>query len=181
MDNFRQVFDGLLFLQYRSGNKKALNELAKRYHDKMLAKAYWYSKDEDVSFDIVQETWKKVLTRSHQLKDPNKFGAWVLQIVARKSIDYLKKNRREREEIKKVQLTNSSQQSAETDPRLPKLGDAIFKLPEEQQMVLRLFYREAYSIKEISSMLEISPGTVKSRLYHAREKLRTLLKQENNG
>ena len=56
------------------------------------------------------------------------------------------------------------------------MNAAISELSENQQMVLRLFYKEDYSLNEMSDILEISVGTVKSRLFHAREELKTILK-----
>ena len=53
--------------------------------------------------------------------------------------------------------------------------NAIKKIPENQQIILRLFYVEEYSILEISNILYISKGTVKSRLFYAREKLKSHL------
>ena len=56
---------------------------------------------------------------------------------------------------------------------------AIQSLSINQQMVIRLFYVEEYSLKDISDTLKISVGTVKSRLFHAREKLKLILKNRN--
>jgi RNA polymerase sigma-70 factor (ECF subfamily) len=56
---------------------------------------------------------------------------------------------------------------------------AIKKLPEHQQVVIKLFYVEDYSLKQISDILKISIGTAKSRLFHAREKLKETLKYRN--
>ncbi len=55
---------------------------------------------------------------------------------------------------------------------------AIQTLPDEQKAVIKLFYLESYSIKQISELLKISAGTTKSRLFHAREKLKQTLKQK---
>jgi RNA polymerase sigma-70 factor (ECF subfamily) len=63
---------------------------------------------------------------------------------------------------------------------LAKVYTAIKDLPQDQQVVLRLFYLEEYSLKEISEIVNKSAGTVKSRLYHAREKLKTILKNRNH-
>ena len=57
---------------------------------------------------------------------------------------------------------------------------AIRKLPKEKQDIIRLFYAEEYSITEISSFLKIPIGTVKSRLFQAREKLKSILKKVNH-
>ncbi|MGB5782052.1 MAG: sigma-70 family RNA polymerase sigma factor, partial [Eudoraea sp.] len=63
---------------------------------------------------------------------------------------------------------------------LVKIYTAIKGLPRDQQVVLRLFYLEEYSLREISEILNKSEGTVKSRLYHAREKLKIILKNRNH-
>ena len=52
-------------------------------------------------------------------------------------------------------------------------------LPEGQQIVLKLFYTEEYSLIEICEILGLSLGTVKSRLFYAREKLKTIIKNRN--
>jgi RNA polymerase sigma factor (sigma-70 family) len=59
------------------------------------------------------------------------------------------------------------------------LSKAIKTLPTKQQMVIKLFYVEEYSLKQISDLLNISLGTTKSRLFHAREKLKLILKEKN--
>ena len=53
------------------------------------------------------------------------------------------------------------------------------KLPKEKQDVIKLFYVETYLLKEISAILNIAEGTVKSRLFKVREKLKTILKNNN--
>lgn len=60
-----------------------------------------------------------------------------------------------------------------------KIIQGIRLLPIEQQEVIKLFYTEEYSLKEIAEILRIKHGTVKSRLFHAREKLKTILKTHN--
>ena len=55
---------------------------------------------------------------------------------------------------------------------------AIKSLPENHQMVLNLFYVEDYSLTQIGDILDISIGTAKSRLFHAREKLKRLIKNQ---
>ncbi|WP_298488619.1 sigma factor [uncultured Maribacter sp.] len=87
-----KVFDGLLVLQYKSGDKKALGLLVKRYHAKFCKHAYWYTKDIDASKDIAQDSWRAIINSVYKLKDENSFGSWSLTIVTRKSLDYLKQN-----------------------------------------------------------------------------------------
>ncbi len=182
MENPEKTFDGLLVLEYKRGNKKALNILVKRHHIKMYRHAFWTTKDPESSKDIVQESWKTVCLKLDALRDPNSFGMWALKIVNRKCIDHLNKDRSTRGK-KEVYGYFQRVQRGETQAsisELETLRGAIKLLNPKQQIVLRMFYIENFSLKEISAILNISGGTVKSRLFHAREKLKTILKTKSH-
>lgn len=173
----QSVFDELLVLQYQSGDIKALDLLVKRYHTKLCRHAFWYIKDLDVAKDVVQEAWSVIIDKMGGLRDPKAFESWAMCIVTRKSLDHLKYKQRHRDRLYRPQL--SAESDLDTNDResdLAKLNQAMQLLPFDQLTVLRLFYIEAYSLKEIGAILKISTGTVKSRLFHAREKLKTILK-----
>ncbi|WP_019669432.1 RNA polymerase sigma factor [Eudoraea adriatica] len=179
--NAKKIFEGLLVLQYRSGNKKAFSLLVSRYNSKMCNHAYWFTYDKDIAKDIVQDSWGLIIKKIPHLKNPNSFGSWAMQIVTRKSIDYLNKNSRNREKLREYHNEPKADYDLNhIESDLLKVYEAIKRLPQEQQVVLRLFYLEEYSLREISEIIEKSEGTVKSRLYHAREKLKTILKNRNH-
>ncbi|WP_425236554.1 RNA polymerase sigma factor [Ulvibacterium sp.] len=176
--NPNKVFDALLVLQYQSGDKKALGLLVKRHHAKLCRHSYWYTHDLDAAKDVVQDSWSIIITKLGSIRDPNAFGSWAMRIVTRKSLDFLNRNKNDREKLASYRNTPhnlGAEEDKESD--LIRLENAIRLLPKNQQVVLRLFYTEEYSLKEISTILEISIGTIKSRLFHAREKLKTILKK----
>lgn len=177
----KKVFDSFLVLQYRSGNKKALELLVKRYHPKLCRHAYGYVKDMDSSKDIAQDSWSTIIAKMNGLRDPNSFGSWAMRIVTRKSLDFLNRNSRTRETLKQYE-SNSALNGIDEDRahEIAMLKKAIGALAHDHRVVLRLFYTEEYSLREIAEILEISVGTVKSRLFHAREKLKKILKTENH-
>lgn len=176
MKTTEYAFDGLMVLEYQSGNKKSLSILVKRHHARLCRHSYRYTLDVEASQDIVQDSWGVIVQKLNTLKEPNSFSSWSTKIVTRKTLDHLNKLKRNRKHIESYskELKNDGIAS-DNELRLNKLLLAIKDLPENQQMVLRLFYVEEYSMKEISDILEISVGTTKSRLYHAREKLKTIL------
>jgi len=170
--------DGALVLSYQNGDTNALPKLVKRWHKRLCNKAFWMVKDADLAKDIAQDSWKTIIEKLNGLKDANSFGSWASRIVYRKSLDWLRSNKKERENLKGYQKDNFVEVSnSEDNVGLQKtLLKAIKSLPDSQQHVIKLFYVEDYTLKEIGDMLGISVGTAKSRLFHAREKLKQKLK-----
>ena len=178
MKKINRVVDGLLVLQYRAGDNRALDLLIRRYHKKLCRHAYRYTKDKDSARDVVQESWKRAIHGISKLREPNTFGSWIMTIVTRKSLDYLAKKGKERQGLKDFQYMEERHVEKEYsyDPEIiSSLRDAIKSLRSDHQIVLKLFYTESYSLLEISEITGVSIGTVKSRLFHAREKLKTIL------
>lgn len=175
-----KIFDGLLILQYRTGTKNAMGVLVTKYHNKLCRHSYWYTHDVDASKDIVQDCWNIIINKLDSLKDPNLFGSWAYRIVTRKSLDFVRKKKSESAKLQEYyQVSTSYQNEEDNETAIKKLLTIIQTLPINQQVVIRLFYNENYSLKEISDILEISVGTVKSRLFHARERLKLILKKQH--
>jgi len=171
--------DKYLIESYVSGDKSALAILVKRWHRIFCERAYWVLKDKNLSKDVAQESWIIIIKKLHYLKNPERFKSWALRIIYTKAIDALKKRTRERQDLKSIPGKENSTSAKEVEERMvlkEKLLTAIQDLPKEKQDIIRLFYVEEYSLREISAFLQIPVGTVKSRLFKAREKLKSLLK-----
>jgi len=176
MENSNKISDAKLVLAYQSGNKKAIAILVERWHQKFCKQAYWYTKDKDASKDIAQDSWNIIIHKLNNLNDPEKFGYWALAIVCRKAIDWARKKSKTLKQQKDYhQVLNSFSEENNITEDSKKVLLAIKALPDIQQTVLRLFYIESYSLKQISSLLSLSKGTVKSRLFYAREKLKKII------
>jgi len=177
MENSNKTSDANLVLAYQSGNKEAITVLVERWHQKFCKQAYWYTKDKDAAKDIAQDSWNIIIHKLNNLNDPKKFGYWALAIVCRKAIDWTRKKSKILDQQKDYyQTLNSFPEKNNISEDSNKILLAIKELPDIQQNVLRLFYIESYSLKQISSILNLSKGTVKSRLFYAREKLKTITK-----
>ncbi|WP_452228359.1 RNA polymerase sigma factor [Lacinutrix sp. MEBiC02404] len=169
--------DAQLVEAFQSGKKEALTILVKRWHLIFCEKAFWLVKDADIAKDIAQDSWQTIIAKIETLRDASSFGSWALRIVYSKSLDVLRRKNNERfknEEYGKDRDIIAEDVSDSTSLK-KKLLRAIQDLPEQQQLVIKLFYLEEYTLKEISEALDISPGTTKSRLFYAREKLRLLI------
>jgi RNA polymerase sigma-70 factor (ECF subfamily) len=178
-----QLSDVTLVANYQSGDKSALPILVKRWHLKFCKFAFWIVKDADVAKDIAQESWTAIMIKIHDLKEPEKFKSWAISIVNRKAIDWIRTKNRENNKLVKFYNENPKVQESNVFEDNQKLKllilNSINALSNEHQTVVKLFYTESYTLKEISEILEISIGTAKSRLFHAREKLKLILKHRN--
>ena len=179
MDSEQQKNDIELVLEYQSGNKKALVFLVKRWHKLFCEKAFYILKDADAAKDITQDCWDIIIDKIGHLKNPESFGSWGMRIVYTKSLDSIKAKNRKRKALEHYKYEQNILDIKEDDKEQlkNKLLQTVKKLPKNQQVIIKLFYVEDYSLKEISDILNISVGTTKSRLFHAREKLKSILKR----
>ncbi|MCK8479888.1 RNA polymerase sigma factor [Psychroserpens algicola] len=179
--NTNKHSDKKLIKSYLAGEQQALALLVERWHLIFCKKAYWIVKDADLSKDVAQESWSTIIAQLHTLQNPSSFKSWALRIVFTKAMDAFRKQSRERLELNA--LKNKPNSTAEVNDDRTQLKEMLLKaiktLPEQQQLVVRLFYNENYSLREMSAMLDISVGTVKSRLFHAREALKLILKHKH--
>lgn len=175
------ISDAELILAYQSGNTSAFTALVKRWHITFCNLAFWYVKDADVAKDIAQESWTIILRKIQDLNEPAKFKSWSISIVNRRAIDWLRSQQREHKKLHQFydagKGTRNEDVKEERQELRLRLLKAIDDLPEDQQRVIRLFYTQNYTLKEISVLLNISVGTAKSRLFHAREKLKLIIKK----
>jgi RNA polymerase sigma-70 factor (ECF subfamily) len=173
-----KTIDAKLVEAYKAGDQKAMATLVKRWHVTFCKKAYWVLKDAHMSKDVAQESWRAIMNKLNTLQNPEQFKSWALRIVYNRSMDVLRKQSRERFINNEID-ENLAVVVEDYDEKL-ELKQALLKaikaLSNEHQHVVKLFYIEDYSLMEISDLLDISVGTAKSRLFHAREKLKQTLK-----
>jgi len=176
------IYDEWLVLQYQSGDKKALTLLVKRWQKKLVIHSNRFVKDLDSAKDIVQDCWIVIFRNLNNLRDPAVFRVWAMSIVAKKSVNWIRKQQKKRNLKEVFKNDNTRTKNHYNIPKdnsnnneLTKIKIEISKLPQKQQIVLQLFYIEQYNLKEISNILNLATGTVKSRLFNAREHLKKVL------
>ena len=176
--NEKDPSDKILIERYLSGDKSMLPLLVKRWHKIFCEKAYWVLRDKDLAKDVAQDAWIIIIKKLPTLKNQDSFKSWALRIIYTKAIDAHKLRKKAIQNLEKIDQKDafSSDDKEEAVALKRKLLKAIKKLPKEKQDIIRLFYVEEYSLKEISAFLKIPTGTVKSRLFKAREKLKSILK-----
>lgn len=184
MKKRNEISDATLIENLQSGDQKALLLLVERWHQSFCKVAYWYTKDANSAKDIAQDCWTVIIKKLDTLDDATKFKSWSTSLVKRKSIDWLRAKNREKNKLISFYQEGEQSSSSEDDNQRGKqkllLLQGIQQLTTEQQYIIRLFYLQSYSLKEIAEVLKISSGTVKSRLFHAREKLKSIIKKQHH-
>ena len=165
-----KILDELLVLQAQDGDNKSLAILVKRWHKKLVAYCYKQTNDLEVSKDIVQESWQAIIKSIRTLKDPAKFRVWAFRIVHNKVVSWIRDIQKER--TMEQEVINEADLLIAEEPDFGPIRRAINQLPENQKEILNLFYHHDYSVQEIAEILKLSSGTVKSRLFYARQKVK---------
>lgn len=148
----------------------------------MLAHARRLTDEPDTAHDIVQETWIAIARALPGLRDERAFLAFALRIVTRAAARDLGRKRRGRAADTGFAETQPVAAPAPDDAIMgTELRRAIAALPAAQRAALGLYYLEGLSVSDIAHVLDIPPGTVKTRLMHARARLRALLKGDDHG
>ena len=179
MERTNQVFEELLVLNARNGDAQAINLLVKRWNGRIRNQVYRHTQNAEVSGDISQEVWIAIFKSINTLQDVRKFGVWALSIASRKAIDWIRRNQvdRKREGIREMVATEMAEDYGDDQEMLiRRLRQALKSLPEDQRVILSLYYLEELAVPDIATILSIPAGTVKSRLYYARENLKQIIK-----
>jgi RNA polymerase sigma-70 factor (ECF subfamily) len=184
-----QVLTELLVLRAQVGQRDAVGLLVRMWHERLLRHARRTTGTEDAALDVMQEAWLDICRGLYQLDDPARFGPWAYRIVTRRCARWVHKQQRRRQveqahieqaHIERTQESETGMQSREADAvarsdTADAVRTALRRLPAEQQAILELRYVEGFGIEQIATSLGIAAGTVKSRLFHARQHLRNFL------
>lgn len=174
-----------LWLIYRCqrGDPEAYAWLYRRHYRTVFRTALHLVRDRALAEDITQEAFVTAFGGIGQLRSPAAFRTWLYRLVVSRTTRFLRSEGGAR---RPLSLDLMPELDGPLDPaaaaaeaeELRELRAAIRALPEEFRLPVVLHYFSGLSVAEVARVLEIPPGTVKSRLYHARGRLARLLKGE---
>jgi RNA polymerase sigma-70 factor (ECF subfamily) len=170
-------------------DSSAYDELIRRYQERIYATVYHMTSNHEDANDLVQDTFIKAYRALKSFKGDSSFYTWVYRIAVNKTINFLKQRKN------RVQMSlNDVDFHAENDPDLvalvsdktprrdlnlaelqEKLNEALQKLSEHHRMVVTLHDIQGLSHEEIGKIMECNVGTVRSRLFYARQQLQAYL------
>jgi RNA polymerase sigma-70 factor (ECF subfamily) len=159
----------LLVMDAQAGDTKAMEKLVSRWQKRLWLHAFRVTADNQAAWDVTQQTWIGIIKGLRKLHDPANFKAWAYRITTNKSIDWIKKNK----DNKQVNIEQIQEQQCEVKKDTG-LHELLERLDMRKKMVLILYYFEQLTVPEISIALKIPTGTVKSRLHSARKELKQL-------
>jgi RNA polymerase sigma-70 factor (ECF subfamily) len=170
------VVDDLQVLACQAGDTSAFERLAARWHPRILRHARRLTGDADAASDVAQDTWIAVVRGLPRLRDPARFGAWALRIAGRGAADWIGRRVQTRTRMAAAaEAPKSTAPDTSADNRIALLRAAFKTLAAPDRLLVTLYYVDGYSVAETAVILGVPAGTVKSRLFHARERLRAEL------
>lgn len=167
----QQLFDELLVTLVQGGDRAAAERLAARWHPRLLRTARRLLGDADLAAGAVQECWLSILRGIGSLRDPSRFAPWAFGILRRRCADAIRRAGRERG----VPLDECAPSADAPADEALAIRQAFASLPPDQRLAAQLFFVEGLTLAEIAEVQEVPPGTAKSRLFHARRRLKAAL------
>jgi RNA polymerase sigma-70 factor (ECF subfamily) len=182
--NLRAEEDAIV-ARAQKGDLAAYDELVRRYQERIYATVYHMTSNHEDANDLAQEAFIKGYQALKSFKGGSSFYTWVYRIAVNKTLNFLK-SRKNRQGMS----LNDLDFDAEKDPDLvalisdktprrdaqlselqKKLNEAMLKLSEQHRLVVTLHDVQGLAHEEIAEIMECNTGTVRSRLFYARQQL----------
>lgn len=161
----------------KKGNKEAFVTLIEQYKTQMYKTAKAILKNEDDVCDAIQEALMSCYKNIENLKNEKYFKTWLIRITINKCYDIIEKNSSNNSKIERTICFEEEEKTSNIENKID-VNRALNAIDNDLRIVTVLYYYDDISIKDISDILGIPAGTVKSKLSRAREKLYEILRQE---
>ena len=171
--------DRALIERYRKGDREAFTELVIRYQRPIYNAAFWILRRAEDASDIAQMVFLKVAERADDYDPQYRFFSWIYRIAVNESLNLLRRSGSEDpldddRDIPEPEANDPETRLGEAE-RAARVRQALMAMSTTDRTVLTLRHFSECSYQEIAEILEVDESTVKSRLYEARQRLRSLL------
>lgn len=181
MNPRRHIELELLQLRWKRGDRGALDELIGNWERPLFFYIRRITVSEEDAWDALQEVWYKVLRHFAGVRDPKALPHWLYTVARNTALSRLR-GERQAEPLDETVIEEPVEDGlAEVINRADAidLRGALEKLGASHREAVTLFFLEEFSVAEIAEITGAPPGTVKSRLYHAKRELKRLLNSES--
>lgn len=172
--------------QAKKSDQSAITQLYELTNQNAYFVAISMMKNEDDTFDVLQNAYIKAYNKLDTLENPEKFQSWLNQIVSNECKMALRKHKDflfsdfETDDgydfgdmVENDSIEFNPDSNIEYEETKQAMKEILHKLPDEQRLVVLMFYFQEMTIKEIAQTLDCSENTVKSRLNYAKKKIKT--------
>jgi RNA polymerase sigma factor (sigma-70 family) len=179
----KQILTEWLVLAAQGGSETAFRDLHDLWRSDLRRLALVQVERPEAADEVLAEVWVAIARGLSRIDDPACFPRWAFRIVERRCADWIRRRGLERE--RQILAQREVASLAPVQPEEPsegtlRLRSLINALPAAQRELLHLFYELDRSVSEIAEILAVPPGTVKSRLFSARETLRQQLERNSH-
>ena len=178
MNDKQRIYSEWLVLRCQQGDRQAVQDLLALWRPRYLLYARQRLRDTDAAQDVVQDSLLGICRNVHKLDNPGSFPSWSYRIVERRCVDWLRQRVRDRRVFATGEQPPEPARSDSTAADMD-VQRVLASLAPELAALLRLHYLEQLSLTEISAILDLPVGTLKSRLYYARKQIQESLDRPN--
>jgi RNA polymerase sigma-70 factor, ECF subfamily len=175
-----RIYQELLVLRCQRGDKVALSELVSTWERRLFYFIRRLVNEEHDAWDVLQQTWLKVMRGISTLNEPGNLAPWLYRIARNSAINLGHLRTTQRDNLEDYPA--GSEALEDVGPRnfedAEQIHHGLLQLGLRHREVLTLFFLEDMTTDEIAHVLDIPAGTVKSRLHHAKHALRCVLEKE---
>lgn len=175
-----KALDSFQAAKAQQGDRRAFELLYKRWHAPLLRFAYRQIGHSEAAKDVMQDAALAMAKNIHRLNDPDMFSSWAYTIVRRRCADHIKANIKDRD-LKAQFAAKPEAGAAIESAEAMSIRQGLAKLPETERLLLTLFYVEGLTGAELAAAMDLPLGTIKSRLFAARQHLKTLYETTSKG
>jgi RNA polymerase sigma-70 factor (ECF subfamily) len=175
--------DNALMLKVKEGDLDKLGLLFERYNQRLYRFFYRMTRRRDISEDLVQGVFERILKYRHSYTNNGSFATWIFQIARNLQIDHYKSNQNNEELgdfIDWDELEGESLESEKEQPekdQLKQLQQALDQLDDTKKQTLVLSRFEGFKYKEIAEIMNCTESAVKVRIFRAINELEVLIKE----
>ena len=165
--------DELLAIRCQMGEPAGFDDLISRWHGPLWTYVRRLVGEDDAACEVVQDVWVRVIRGIARLRDGSKLRAWLFGIARRTLMDRLREQyaKPSDPDVDMNEIPDDAW-TDEAEGDLQALDYSLARLPIVEREVLTLFYLEELSLSEVAETLRVPIGTIKSRLFRARQMLR---------
>ena len=159
------------------GDANALGKILRNNHEYIYKMAYIYIGNKEDALDIMQEATIQSIKSIHTLKEPSYFLTWFCTIMARVASKLINQKIQIRELQNNPEYEEPADLSKNKHQEIDVL-EAVTTLDDKYRLILQMFYYQDFSVKEISELLSMPEGTVKTNLKRGRDALKKALGED---